>query len=115
VNLAGTGIAVPELTSLGNATQIEIESDTGVCIKGCHQCLPFNPMGLNPTQAVDLVNGEMGNLMGHRPGNIFFIVFGKYPGVVTDTAMPSHYLVHSCRAARQIKLHRDRGKFLTEY
>lgn len=102
---AGTAVGKALILSGWNTSQIVIACGSGLATKVSHYRLPFGPMGLDPAQAIETVDNIMGDLMGYRITEAVFIIFGKYPGIKTDTALGAPHLIHPGTFATEIKIH----------
>ena len=105
---------MPRLSALRYAIEVQVKGNPCIGTKFCHHRLPLQSMRLYPVQAVNLVDYKVCNLVWHCTGEILFKVFGKYPGVIANTASPTHHFIHARRSARQIEVNRQSRKLLFE-
>jgi len=91
------------LLALGYTFQIEIECYCRVGAKAQHQILPLGTMGPGSTPGIRFVHYEMRDLVRHSVPQIFLVVLGKYPWVVTYHATFAMDLEHARTAALQIE------------
>ena len=97
---------MPRLSSLRYAIEVQVKGYPGIGAKFCHHCLPLQSMRLYPVQTVNLVDDKVCDLMRHCTVEILFEVFGKYPGVIANTAPSTDHFIHTRCSARQIEVNR---------
>lgn len=104
---ASAAIGKALILSGWNTSQIVIPRGFGLSTKIPHHRLPFRPMGFDPAQAVETVDNVMSDFMGYGIAEAVFIIFGKYPGIKTDTALGALHLIHTGTFTTEIKIHRQ--------
>jgi hypothetical protein len=70
-------------------------------------------MGFYPPGTIEAVDNIMGDFMGYRVAETVLIIFGKQPGVVSNTPLLAFNLVHASAFASEVKVYAHRCKVAT--